>query len=181
VTKAQAASASTLATNQSNSAYVVTDSTNLYWTNAVTDGGVMGMALGGTTPFPIAINQSEPIGMAVDSNYVYWSDNMANTIMAASKAPLGQQATPPTVIASNQNQPSVGMAVDSSGLYWGTTSGGTAANGTIVKLSLPAIPSSTPVTLVSGQLSPVWIFLTPQYIYWANYSATVGQVMRVAK
>jgi len=72
-----------------------------------------------------------------------------------------------------------GVAVDSSGIYWTNTSesdGG--AGGSVVML---APGSGTPFTLASAQPVAFSIFLTPTAIYWTDYSADAGTVMKLAK
>ena len=80
---------------------------NVYWTDRVNPTGtVKSVPIAGGTSNPIAQNQGAPMGVAVDSQFVYWTNFDDNTVL---KAPMrgGMSFT----LASRQNNPSA-IAVD---------------------------------------------------------------------
>ena len=94
------------------------DATNAYWTNSVSPAGVMMVPLSGGTPVSLA-SGSDPLGIAVDTTYVYWADYNANTVNEVS---LG--GGPPVTLVSGQSGAN-GMASDETSLYWTNDLGGT--------------------------------------------------------
>ncbi len=90
----------------------------------------MKVGLSGGTPVAVADVQDFPLGIAVNSTAVYWTNN-------ANGSNNGAVMTVGTVIATNQHDPGF-IAVDANTAYW------TNGDGTIKKV---APPVGTPVTL----------------------------------
>ncbi len=93
--------------------------TNLYWTDRVNPSGtVKSMSIQGGTINTIAKDQGAPYGIAVDSQFVYWTNYDDNTVL---KAPIagGMSFT----LASGQNNPSA-IAVDDKNVYWANQGSG---------------------------------------------------------
>lgn len=63
-----------LAQNEQGAAGIVADSGSVYWFDAVADGKIMKIAIGGGAPVALASARS-PYAMAVDSSSVYWADD----------------------------------------------------------------------------------------------------------
>jgi sugar lactone lactonase YvrE len=79
---------------------------------------VKSIPIGGGSINPIAQNQGAPDGIAVDAQYVYWTNYDDNTVLKAPKA--GGTAY---TLASSQNNPSA-IAVDDKNVYWANQGSG---------------------------------------------------------
>jgi hypothetical protein len=102
--------------------------TTVYWTNQTNPGTVKSAktATPGAAPTVIAPNQLAPYGIAVDSQYVYWTNFDGNTVV---KAPLAGGAEYVLASGANLNIPT-SIAVDSVNVYWANQ-----GNGTIFKVA----------------------------------------------
>jgi hypothetical protein len=106
----------------------------------------------------LAKAQQRPLGIAVDSNYVYWTDQLAGTV---TKAPL--DGGDPIVVTSDQNAPSL-IAVDGNGLYW-TNFGARRHEGSVMALAFAA---GAPVELASAQDNAQGIAVSGSTVYWTE-------------
>lgn len=151
------------------------DATNLYWTdrgppNGESQPGVFLAAKLGTTSTKIA-SASNPIGIAVYADTVYWTDNGTGGVM---RWPLGGQVS----TLSSSLSPTE-LAVDASGVYW-------IDSGTTI-LHAPLIGTSVqPSTLAHGQTSANSITTNSVSIFWTNAGTSGnsyddGAVMKLAK
>jgi hypothetical protein len=98
----------------------VADATNVYWTNtgSIGDTGeVMTVPIAGGTPIALAKGLKGPLGIAVDTSTVYWTD--VSRVMMVSIA-----GGTPIVLASGQTR-ATDIAVNASGVYWTDTDAGT--------------------------------------------------------
>lgn len=101
--------------------------TTVYWTDQTNPGTVKSAPAGGGTATVIASGQLAPFGIAVDSQYVYWTNFDGNTVV---KSPLAGGTE--YVLASgsaNINIPTA-IAVDATNVYWANQ-----GNGTIFKVA----------------------------------------------
>jgi hypothetical protein len=121
---------------------------------------------GACQPVALASAQNDPFGLAIDSTYVYWT-NQAGA--AALRVPITGGAAE----VLNANLPSAaGIAVDSTNAYVALG----ASNGSIV--AIPLSGGST-TTLASSQSSPLYVVVAGGQVYWTN-AVSGGSVMSVA-
>ncbi len=180
--------AQTLFTGQYIPQALVTDGTNVYWSNLGTfdsqgisngDGTIWQGSVNGGTPTLLASNQPTPYGIAIDATNVYWAnvgklggDNLpalnAGSIM---KAPIGGGQV--ETIASSQAAP-FAIVVQNGTIYWNQYG-----------LNTPGLIMSAPtnggavVPLVAGLNDPGDIAVNGNTIFWANTesSATDGSIL----
>jgi hypothetical protein len=87
---------------------VVTDETNVYWTDLSAGGGsVFSMPLGGGTITTMASSLGSPHHLAVDSTNVYTADSTGGSVF---EIPLGSSGVTPKVLVSGTNP--IGVAAD---------------------------------------------------------------------
>jgi sugar lactone lactonase YvrE len=127
---------------------------HLYWPNQFI-GTIAEANLDGTNPQTIAVGQSEPFGVAVDAQHLYWA-NFGGTIVEANLDGTNQKT-----IASGQNVPS-GVAVNAQHLYWTNQN-----DGTIVEANLDGTNQKT---IATGQNVPSGVAVDAQHMYWSNRS-----------
>ncbi len=152
----------TLGTNVGNVFYfnVAVNSTSAYWVN---DNAVTGDLLIDGTPITLVSGFDGPnLGIALDSNNVYWASSGSAAVL---KAPLGG-GTATTVSAGVAPN---AVASDGTNVYW-TDPG----NNTVLKT--PVAGGST-VTLATGQNDPYDIVVDSTSVYWTN-NANPGTVMK---
>jgi hypothetical protein len=156
----------TSASGVSNPSGVAVTPTHIYWANG---SNTIGRAnLDGTGPVAdfITTTSDAHCGIAVDANFVYWTDtiNPSDTI---GRAPLGGSGSDPNFITGISAE--CGVGADSSFLYWGTdtpsrsigraTIGGGGATNDFI-----------PNAVSSGV--PCGVAVNPQYIFWGNEGAS---------
>jgi hypothetical protein len=114
----------------------------------------------------LASGQSNPVGVAVDSQNVYWTNYASGTgdgtVMSV---PVG--GGPPTTLAAGQNGPAA-IAVDASNVYWVNFGDGTV-------MTIP-IGGGSPLTIASGQDHPVGIAVDALGVYWNNFGDCSGPI-----
>jgi hypothetical protein len=98
---------------------IVSDGQHVYWASPLT-GSIFRAPIGGGQVDVFASGQNAPVGLAVDANALYWTNNNGDTVMSC---PLAA-CTAPRVIASEQAGP-FGIATDATAVYWTNVRGGT--------------------------------------------------------
>jgi hypothetical protein len=147
---------------------IVTDGTNVYWSD---DDSIYGAPFtSGASPVTIASGQAFPFDLAVDGTSVYWSSGSGTgAVMSAPKTGGGT----PTTLASGMGN--ARLAVDATSLYF--TSPGSGPNAGLVE-SL-ALPGGTPATtLVTGQSTPEAIVVCGGSLCWVD--TFLGAVMELS-
>jgi hypothetical protein len=118
----------------------------------------------------LASNQITPNGIALDSQYVYWTnegaDSMSGTVMRTLKTGVMDGGTP-TILAGGQNYP-IAIVVDAENVYW------TDGNGQTVMRR--ALDGGVPTTLASVQDLPMALVEDPsgQNLYWVNGGGSIA-------
>lgn len=84
-------------------------------------GRVLRLSKMGGDPCDLATNQQDPVGVAVDDSYVYWTTRSGNRILRADKD--CSTADPPEVVVPSTPAPQL-LLLDSTGLYWTSMTGG---------------------------------------------------------
>ena len=145
---------------------IVVDETTVYMNNNV--GTLLAVPKTGGTPVTLAnqVSQTSSTGrLAVDSNYVYWTDPFAGTVERVAKT--GGSVT---TIASGQNSP-LGIAVSGGNVYWTTAYWTTYMDGSIVKV---AASGGVPTTIAWGQQGATEIAVDDTSVYWVTVGASQG-------
>jgi len=139
---------------------------HLYWTN-------FGMnTIGRASVDGTGANQSfisgtnAPAGVAVDSNYVYWTNGNAGTIGTIGRANLDGTGANQSFISAG-NLPT-GVAVDSNFVYWATN------ESAIARANLDGTGANQ--SFITGANVPNGVAVDSNFIYWANQSSgTIGR------
>jgi hypothetical protein len=140
---------------------IAVNGTHAYW---VTFDRVMRVALDGTDLTTLASDQTSPLAIALDDQYVYWSKNDINHTGSIMRIPLSGGS--PAVFAPAQVVN--GIAVDATNLYWPDRSN--LDDGTIVKALRT---DGSMETIATGQSGPGGIAIDATSVYWANFRGTV--------
>jgi hypothetical protein len=189
-----------LASMQQLPSEIAVDQTNLYWINqgySAQTGSVMELPLpvGTAQPFVLASGVA-PEALAIDCQYVYWTDFNGTVSRVAkqfsldgggadSGSSLPDSGCPIacvvdgglftcvnghclTTLAASQSWP-YGLAVDSARVYW-TNSG---SSGSVMSVNLDG---SNIATLASGQSAPTLLAIDSTHVYWLVESP--GSVMK---
>jgi virginiamycin B lyase len=110
------------------------------------------------------IGAKSPIGVAVDSRYVYWANNGTSSI---GRANLDGTDVRPTFIP-NAGDP-YGVAVDSGHIYWASVT-----TNVISRANLDGTGVELP--FISNAKDPEGVAVDGSHIYWANaFGQTVGR------
>lgn len=148
-------------------------STSLYWVGSngqigrvvVNSDGSLSCPAGGCAPLPI-VGISNPKGIAVDANYLYWTNAGTNSI---GRAALDGSAANASFITGNVNSP-YGIAVDNNNVYWansGSNQIGFAAKSSGGSGSILTATAGTPLGLATDAT----------FVYWGDSTNdNIGQV-----
>ncbi len=195
----EGATATVLASNQSDPSAIAVDSTSVYWTNLGPLGGgkaairlpgsVMKVPIGGGAPIELAATQVWPGAIAIDATNVYWTTGSGPSPTtgadggveggAVSKVPL-DGGTAVTLVSAPLPG---GIAVDANILFWtnralpGDDPYADNTDGTVTQTPLDG---GTTVTLATGQNWPTAIAVDASNVYWTNaggLNSTNGAVL----
>ena len=143
------------------SALWLTPSPHLYWANASTN--TIGRAnLDGTgVDQSFITGASQPLGVAVDANYVYWANNVSGTIGRANLDGTGVNQSFITLTGiSAQN-----IAVDAGHIYWSD-----GANDSIGRANLDG--TAVQKRFINCRCVPSGVAVDANYVYWVNGTKT---------
>jgi hypothetical protein len=153
---------------------MASDTTRVYWTeygtdNTTTDGKLRACPLGGcpdSGPIDYATGESNPQGIALDSQNVYWS-----TAGGISYCPLaGCAGGTPGLLAAAEAP--FGLTTAGGYVYW--VEQGTIHNATVHRMAGPGQTNSEPYDGGTGVLfQPQEVAVDSQNIYITDYSAAV--------
>jgi hypothetical protein len=158
---------------------VAVDANNVYWAAGPAtpnSGAIMKMPKSGGTPVALASGLASPLGIAVNSTSVFWTDFTNGLIMSV---PIAGGA--PVTVASNQSRP-FAIAADNTSVYWNNddTSPQFTGNGSVMKAP---VGGGAPVTLASAQrISRGAIAIDGQSVYWVasvDNAGSSGEIMKV--
>lgn len=160
----------------SNPNRIVTDGTNVFWTDWNNDPAyVLRCPVGAQcgSSWRLATSESYPDGVAFDATHAYWARNGSDQIVSCTISGCGS----PTVVATNETKPS-GVAARAAGgdtqLFW-TLRG---ASGAIRTCTLSGTTTCTGQDFAAGQDDPVEIVVHGTDVYWT--AAGSGDVRRCA-
>jgi hypothetical protein len=184
----------TFPTGSSGPGAVASDGSNIYWAdwNGASWSTVQTMMVrkmtGVGTTSVLATDQGSISSMATDGQDVFWVSTTGTRPDLAShvrKVSIG--GSPVINLADLPASQGVYLALDGNDVFWTaaaiTVPGGSVTGvGAVSKVAKDGSTQSTP--LVSGLVYPSGVYLTPQFVYWAEFaSPTAGQgrIMRVRK
>jgi hypothetical protein len=141
------------------------DDTYIYWANLYGYTGQTGTILqcaaaecAGTTVQLVGGFDFIPLSVAVDPNWVYWTDLGTNQVLRCALSGCGDN---PMIFANGQKGAS-GLALYGGNVYWtqGIDDGGV--------LVCPAAGCAAPTTIAHGQANPVAVAVDDSGAYWTN-------------
>jgi hypothetical protein len=157
---------------------ITLDAANAYLlvgTNGSPQGSVQVVPLQGGPMHQLVTIALEPSGIAVDANYLYWTEHDepvatwydAPVTGSLSRVPLGGGT--PEVLAQGEAFPTA-IAVGSSGIYWLNlgTPGGTDCTSTGGAIRNLAPGSASPATLASNLADPSSLAVNSAGVYWTQ-------------
>lgn len=121
---------------------------------------------------PLAVQQNVPYGVAVDGEFVYWTNIASGAPGSGSvmrQSLHGGDAGTIVTLASGLNNPSA-IAVDATSVYWANfgTKASSFTDGSIARVSKTGSDGGVPTTLASGLSHPLAIAVDAASVYFAN-------------
>lgn len=147
---------------------IAADDERVYWPEGT---AIRSAPVGGGTPFTIATASRQPLAVAVDARWVYWTDWDAGTVSRAPKS-----GGPPVTLADNQTYP-MSLAVDGSYVWWCNTHRDDPKHphGEVMRVPI----GGGPAELVAGDQSfPAGIAVDAAGAYWSNAEGEIRGVAR---
>ncbi|WP_437951035.1 hypothetical protein WME98_09645 [Sorangium sp. So ce296] len=166
----------TLASRQWGPIGIKSDGAHVFWVNRGDESGSTGQVMrvpvgGGQEPTAIATGQPKPLHVAIDDDFVYWT-NEGGPVVRARKDSDGSE--PLVTISSDAGMPWA-IAVDDTRVYWTVQDRG----GRVMSAPKGSTGEGPFTTLATEQGDPYEIAIDDTYVYWTT--PTIGTVMRVAK
>jgi hypothetical protein len=150
---------------------IVSDRGSLYWTNAT---GIDVVPAGMNSPSPFVSGRINPLTLAADSRYIYWSQYLDGGVAALYKSPLdGGNLILLTADMSGVGQTgyvSFPIAVSSSNVYWTFAGYG--------ELRSMSIDGGAVITLQTMENGAGAIATDDVYVYWVD-ETVAGSLKRV--
>jgi hypothetical protein len=141
---------------------IVSDATALYWIVPELD-GILSVGKDGSNLSQIVTG--DPGALAVDTNYLYWTDLTANAVYRANKDGSG-------VVTLASESAGSAIALDGSNVYWG-------GDTMILECAISGC-EGIPTTLASNQAGIAALAVDSTSVYWGTSSLTYA-VVKVAK
>jgi hypothetical protein len=156
---------------------LLADASRVYWPDG--NSQVLAVSAAGGSPTALATGQVHPVGLALDSQNLYWVNHgsgwpSGGADGAVMKVPLAGGAA--ISLASGQNAP-VAVAVDGTSIYWTTSTVDASHMGTVVQMPLAGGAS---VTLGSSN-APTGALTDTASVYWLDNDLGSSTIRRVAK
>src|SRR5262249_11430432 len=133
----------------------------LYFTSNYVNADISSAVPDGSGTFVLSPGARTPVGLAIDSTWVYWASTEDGEILRA-----GKTTGPTQIIASDQSTPNK-VATDGYTVFW--TNAGTSqnnfTNGSVMKMSLA---DRKPIALASNLVWPVSLVRDKSTLYWAS-------------
>ncbi len=163
--------------------FITNDGTYLYWANGGTiqggtgNGSIGRFKLGGdpASADPTVLNQtfitgltSNPVGIAVDGTYVYWTEPSVGTVCRHSIAGGSVAAGDETWISTAGNP--WGLAVDSTTIYWADA---LISGNSISWATLGDTPTPTSIAL-AATADIFGIAVNSSDMFWTDYNDNTG-------
>jgi sugar lactone lactonase YvrE len=126
-------------------------------------GGVYVVPIFGGATFVLSALEPFPLGLALDSNNAYWTNQWGGSVEDVSVG-----GGMPTALATNQgsNNPSW-LVVDSTSVYWTSFGDESASTGAVLKVPLQG---GQTISLAEDQTQPWAIAVDEADVYWTNVS-----------
>jgi hypothetical protein len=133
----------------------------VYWGTISTAGTIGRANLDGSGANQSFIAGTEsPVGLAVDSRYIYWVNLQGAEPSSIGRANLDGSGANQRFITASFGQELQGVTVDGQHIYWTTSAG------TIGRANLDG--SGVNQSFIVGASNPVGVAVDGHYVYWAN-------------
>lgn len=172
-----------LASGQATPQPIVADASGIYWLNygtAPTNGAVMSVPAGATTPVVFADAQPRPVSLAVDGSNVYWftfAGNDGSESGVYKKPKAGGTITPLAQSQPNATGSPFSIAVRGGRVYWAPRGLGN-TDGRVRSIG---IGGGAVTEYATNQVRPQAVDADDSFVYWTVYgNGNDGLVMKAS-